>query len=60
MSAPRFFEELLAEATECYYSHPVGADEIGFTGFADAHGWQRIGLNQLEPFEPRALGDVRE
>jgi gluconate 2-dehydrogenase gamma chain len=60
MSAPRFFEELLAEATECYYSHPVGADEIGFAGFADAHGWQRIGLNQLEPFEPRALGDVRE
>lgn len=55
MPSPRFFEELLAEIAEVYYSCPQAQDEIGFTGFADAHGWQRIGLDRLEPFEPRAI-----
>lgn len=58
MPASRFFEELLAEAVECYYSHPLAEDEIGYAGFADAHGWQRIGLNRLAPFEPRSLDEV--
>lgn len=58
MSATRFFEELLAEVVESYYSHPLAEDEIGYGGFADAHGWQRIGLDQLEPFEPRAFRDA--
>lgn len=57
MPPARFFEELLAELAETYYSCPRAQDEIGFAGFADAHGWQRIGLGQLEPFEPRANGE---
>ena len=55
MQASRFFEELLAGATESYYSHPLAQEEIGYVGMADAHGWQAIGLNELEPWEPRAL-----
>jgi hypothetical protein len=47
-----FFEELLAELVESYYSHPVAQEEIGYVGFADARGWQQIGLDQLEPHEP--------
>jgi gluconate 2-dehydrogenase gamma chain len=52
LAARRFFEELLAEAVECYYSHPLAQEEIGYVGFADAHGWQHIGLNEREPHEP--------
>ena len=44
----RFFEELLAEAAENYYSHPLAQEEIGYVGMADLPAWQRIGLNQLE------------
>jgi hypothetical protein len=55
MQASRFFEELLAGATESYYSHPLAQEEIGYVGMADAHGWQAIGLNELEPWEPKAL-----
>ncbi|MGI8547312.1 MAG: gluconate 2-dehydrogenase subunit 3 family protein [Gemmatimonadaceae bacterium] len=58
MPSTRFFEELLTELASSYYSHPLGQDEIGFAGYADAHGWQRIGLNQLERFEPLALGEA--
>jgi len=50
-----FFEELLAELAESYYSHPLAQDEIGYAGYADAHGWQAVGLNRLAPHEPRAL-----
>ncbi len=49
----RFFEELLAEAAEAYYSHPLAQEEIGFVGMADLPGWQAIGLDELEPREPR-------
>lgn len=55
LSAGRFFEELLAELTECYYSDPLAQEEIGYAGMADAHGWHRIGLDQLDPHEPRSL-----
>ncbi|MBT2556996.1 gluconate 2-dehydrogenase subunit 3 family protein [Hymenobacter sp. ISL-91] len=48
----RFFEELLAELTETYYAHPLAQEEIGYVGMADVPGWQRIGLNELEPREP--------
>lgn len=51
--AQHFFEELLAECVEGYYSAPVAQDEIGYVGFADAHGWQAVGAEQLEPHEPR-------
>lgn len=54
LSPVRFFEELLAEVTEIYYSHPLAQEEIGYVGMADAKGWQRIGLDNLESWEPRA------
>lgn len=55
----RFFEELLAELSECYYSDPLSQEEIGYVGMADARGWRRIGLNELESHEPRPLDDPR-
>lgn len=58
LPARRFFEELLAELNECYYSDPSAQEEIGYVGFADAHGWQAIGLNELEAHEPRAVEDA--
>lgn len=53
LPASRFFEELLAETVEIYYSHPLAYDEIGYVGYADARGWQAVGLNRLAPHEPR-------
>ena len=52
LPADRFFEELLAEVVENYYSHPLAQEEIGYVGMADTPGWQRIGLNELEDREP--------
>jgi len=56
----RYFEELLAEASEAYYSHPVAQEEIGYVGMADAPGWTRLGLNEREAREPlpMASGDL--
>ncbi|WP_077924165.1 gluconate 2-dehydrogenase subunit 3 family protein [Spirosoma sp. 209] len=54
LPADHFFEELLAEAVENYYSHPLAQEEIGYVGMADAPGWQRIGLNNLEDREKKA------
>ena len=51
--ASRYFEELLTELTETYYSHPLAQEEIGYVGMADAQGWNAIGLNQLESWEPQ-------
>lgn len=51
LPADRFFEELLAEAAENYYSHPLAQEEIGYVGMADLPSWQHIGLNQLEDRE---------
>ena len=53
--AVRFFEELLTELTELYYSHPLAQEEIGYVGMADLPGWTRFGLNQREPREPEQL-----
>jgi len=50
-----FFEELLASVVEFYYSHPSAKEEIGEVAMADAKGWQRIGLNELEAHEPKVL-----
>ncbi len=55
LPAHRFFEELLAELTEIYYSHPLAKEEIGDASMADAHGWQSIGLDEHAAHEPRAL-----
>ena len=54
---PRFFEELLAECAEIAYSHPVLQEEIGYAGMADARGWQAIGLNEHEPWEPESSAE---
>ncbi len=53
LPAKRYFEELLAELVECFYSDPHVQETIGYVGMADAHGWQAIGLDQLEAWEPR-------
>lgn len=53
-----FFEELLASLVELYYSHPIAKEEIGEVAFADAKGWQQIGLNKLEAHEPLATKAV--
>lgn len=55
----RFFEELLAEVTDVYYSHPLAQEEIGFLGMADAPGWDHVGLGACAPHEPRRDGAVR-
>lgn len=52
VSSARFFEELLCEATELFYSYPYAQNEIGFVGMADAHGWKMIGLKEQETPEP--------
>jgi gluconate 2-dehydrogenase gamma chain len=52
LSPHHFFQELLAELTEAFYSHPLAQEEIGYAGMADNHGWKAIGLNQLDPHEP--------
>ena len=52
---PRVFEDLLAELTEGYYSHPARQLGIGYVGFADARGWSLTGLDQLDPQEQEAL-----
>ncbi|MBW3634848.1 MAG: GMC family oxidoreductase [Armatimonadetes bacterium] len=59
MPSPRFFEELLAEATEHYYAHPLAQEEIGYAGFADAPGWKRIGLDERENREPAPQTEPR-
>ncbi len=53
-----FFEELLVEATEDFYSDPLAQEEIGYAGMADRPGWTRIGLGEREAREPAALGEA--
>lgn len=53
---PFAFEELLAELTEGYMSHPLTQLRLGCLSFADALGWHQIGLNEAEP---REEGHVR-
>ncbi|HUH33581.1 MAG TPA: gluconate 2-dehydrogenase subunit 3 family protein [Daejeonella sp.] len=48
MAALTFFEEVLAEATEIFYSHPLAQEEISYNGMADAFGWSMIILNESE------------
>lgn len=57
MPAHLFFEELLAALVELYYSHPYAKEQIGEVAMADAKGWQKIGLNELEAHEPKALNE---
>jgi hypothetical protein len=57
LDAGRFFEELLAETTILYYSHPLAQEEIGYVGAADLPAWTRIGLDQREDREPEAVNE---
>lgn len=50
----RWFEELLAAFVDIYYSHPFALAEIGYAGFADARGWQDVGLGARAAHEPEA------
>jgi gluconate 2-dehydrogenase gamma chain len=52
----RFFEELLAEASGIYFSHPLAQERIGYVGMADKPGWSQVGLNMLAAREPEPLG----
>ncbi len=51
LSPVRFFEELLAETTEFFFSYPLVQLDFGYAGMADAAGWQKIGLNESEEIE---------
>ncbi len=44
--AKLFFELMLTEATEQFYSYPKAQAEINYNGFADAKGWD---VPQLKP-----------
>ena len=39
LSPKKFFEELLAETVEIFFSFPTVQLSIGYTGMADAKGW---------------------
>ncbi len=39
LPSEKFLEEICAEFVEFFYSHPLALEEIGYIGFADAHGW---------------------
>ena len=53
LQSKRFFEDMLAELTGIYFSHPLAQEEIGYVGMADKPRWDRVGLNELEEREPR-------
>lgn len=48
-----FFEELLAETAEIFYSNPTVQSSINYVGMADAKGWTKLKLNQSENLENR-------
>src|SRR5688500_5318142 len=52
LDAKRFFEELLAETTEIFYSHPEVQLMIGYYGMMDAEGWKEIGLRFGNGYAP--------
>ncbi|WP_158615390.1 gluconate 2-dehydrogenase subunit 3 family protein [Acidipila sp. EB88] len=57
LDSSRWFEEILADATELYVAHPATMDAMGFDGFADepagwpAHAGGGIGINNTEAWE---------
>ncbi len=50
-SSKIFFEELLAEVSEIYYSFPEIQLEMGYAGMADHGGWTELKLDDTEPVE---------
>lgn len=55
LQAQRFFDDMLAELTGIYFSHPLAQEEIGYVGMADKPRWNRIGLDELEEREPLSV-----
>ena len=53
LSAKRFFEEILAEATEIFFSYPAVQMEINYSGMADADGWKKVGLNEKDDIQQK-------
>lgn len=51
MSSALFFEELLTESAETFFSHPLVQADMGYVGMADAKGWHYIGINESENVE---------
>ena len=65
LDASRWFEEMLADATELFVAHPSTMESMGFDGFADepqgwlAHSGAGIGLNNTEPWELKGKHKAR-
>ncbi len=67
LDASRWFEEILADATELYVSQPQTMDAMGFDGFADdgdPKGWSAekgrgVGINNTEPWELKGKRTAR-
>ncbi len=55
LQSKRFFDDMLSELTGIYFSHPLAQEDIGYVGMADKPRWDRVGLNELEEREPKAL-----
>lgn len=53
LNAKLFFEEVLAETTEIFFSHPVVQTSINYVGMGDAKGWRKLELNARENLERR-------
>ena len=47
-----WFADWLSEAAGLFFGHPLAQQDIGYAGFADAPGWQRIRLGEREDREP--------
>ena len=47
-----WFADWLSEAAGLFFGHPLAQQDIGYAGFADAPGWQRITLGAREQREP--------
>lgn len=45
LSPTRVYEEILAEVVESYTAFPSVWTEMNYTGYADAQGWEQVGLN---------------
>ncbi len=54
LNSRRWFEEIVRDATSIFVSHPETLAEIGFSGIAIQPGWERVGLNEGEAWEPQA------
>lgn len=61
-----WFEELRSDAIRLYVAHPAVMAEIGYSGplngagsGAAFDGFERVGMNEREPFEPNAQTGVR-